>query len=114
MNRRTLLKSIMGAASVAAVPVAAASVKKYGFLDVDGHAGHKNATGENLVVYLDGRRVNSVYEADDIKGYVKLFCRDETEHKRFDAKGALHIDGHGRACRLIVHGVVVFKPEANV
>lgn len=114
MNRRTLLKSLVSGAAISAVPMSAsASVRKYGFIDVDGHRGHMVATGENLKVYLDGVEVTSCYEADDVNGYVKLFCRDEQEHARLDAKGALHIDGSGRACRLFVRGNVVMVPEAR-
>lgn len=112
MNRRVLLKTVLaGMASVGVVNLPAPSVPKIGFLDVDGHRAHKNTTGEDLHVFLDGVDVTSnCYEASDVDGFVRVFCSDPVHHKDWTAKGARHVDkGTGGACRLELHGAVEFR-----
>lgn len=111
-TRRFVFKLLAG---IAAVPSAAnANRKRYGRITVAGHRAHLNATGESLRVYLDGVDVTrNTYEADDVAGYVLVYCRDEVEHRRLDATGALHVTPDGgecEACRLHVTGDVVIAP----
>jgi hypothetical protein len=94
-----------------AVAVSAQPAKKYGVLTVEGHIGHKQATGETLHVYLDGVDITgSSYWADDVSGEVRLYCRDAEHHRQLDAKGALHMDGGGGVCRMLLKGHVVIAP----
>lgn len=110
MKRRDLLKAF--GVGLIAVPVAARAntPKKYGYLDVDAHRAHKNLTGEDLLVYLDGEELERVREVDDVEGYAVVFCRDEAEHRRWDARGALHVGRGFRACTLRVTGNIVIRP----
>ena len=111
-SRRSVLKLI--ALIPSAGSMTKSNRKRYGLLTVDGHRAHAAATGEHLHVYLDGVDVTrNCYEADDVAGYVLVYCRDEREHKRLDATGALHVTPDGGecgACRLHVRGDVVIAP----
>lgn len=109
MKRRDFVKAAFAVpASVIAKP---SRVRKYGRLGVEAHTAHTSTTGEFLHVYLDGVDVtDSCHMADDVAGEVVLFCRDRDEHRRWDAKGALHVGDDGRVCRLRLNGNVVMKP----
>jgi hypothetical protein len=69
-----------------------------------------------LHVYVDDIDVSrSCFEADDVAGYALIFCRDEQEHRRWDAKGAMHIDRrHGAACAMRLTGHVVIAPGPDL
>jgi hypothetical protein len=113
MDRRSLLKTLIGvgAASVAA-PSVHASKHKYGFLDVKGHTAHSKTTGEFLRVSVNGVDVTDrCCEADDIDGYVIVFCHDRQEHHWDVEQGAKHVSGQtGSACRHRIDGDVVIAP----
>lgn len=110
--------AVAGSFGFAAKPIDAPKpIKKYGLLTANGHRAHKAMTGETLHVYVDGVDVtSSCFEVDDVEGYALIFCRDEQEHRRWDAKGAKHIDkGHGgRACQMRLTGNVVVAPGADL
>jgi hypothetical protein len=115
MNRRDLLKSLALVPPAIAVP-ASRAVAKHGFLDVRGHRAHQQATGEFLRVTIDGVDVTSqCFEADDVEGYVRVFCRDEAHHSDLRARGSLHIKrGPEGVCKFEVHGNVVIKPGEKI
>lgn len=110
MTRADFFKVLCGLFTLSAIPSETASKpRKIGFMDVVGHHAHRRATGEDLKVFLDGVDVTrNCFEADDIKGYVRLFCTDTVEHKRWDAQGAKHVRG-GSVCRLEVRGRVEYR-----
>lgn len=108
MHRRDLFKSLLG---VTAASVFVTPARKYGRLTVDGHRAHQQLTGESLHVYLDGVEVKGGYEADDVEGYVLVFCRDEQDHRDWTKQGHMHIGGDGGgACRMRLTGNVVIAP----
>lgn len=113
MNRRTALTLLAGLplADTATRHVSASGPRTtYGFLDVQGHRAHQQLTGEDLHVWVDGVDVSAdCFEADDLHGYVGLFCRDQQAHADWTAKGAKHLRGNG-VCRLRVEGRVVIAP----
>ena len=111
MNRRDLFKMFSWFTTVGLSVMT--TPEKYGCLTVDGHRAHKDLTGENLLVYLDGVEVPSVYEADDVEGYALVFCRDEQDHRDWTKRGYLHIGGDGGdVCRMRLTGNIVIAPGA--
>lgn len=111
MNRRESLMALCGFSAVAASGVTlSAAPKKYGCITVASHTAHQRLTGENLRVYVDGVEVNSCYEADDVKGYAKVFCRDEQDHEDWTAKGHLHAKTDHCVCEFYLTGDVVIAP----
>lgn len=112
-TRRQALKMLGGFGAVLAggVTVAAQGGRRYGRLTVDGWHAHQRATGEHLLVFVDGEDVtDDCYEADDVEGYALIFCRDADLHKQWERKGALHVrDGH--VCRVEVRGRVEIRPR---
>ena len=107
MNRREAFGLAGALLSVGAVPAR----KKIGCLTVNGHLAHKQLTGEHLLVLLDGVDVTDIcLEADDIHGYVLLFCRDRQSHQDWTARDGIHLGGDGGgACRLRLTGHVEFR-----
>lgn len=103
----------VGSLAVTAAPNPA---RTYGVLTVEGHIAHKKQTGEDLHVYLDGKDVTtSCYEASDVDGYVKLFCRDPQHHVALDRQGAIHLGGDGLGvCQMRLDGRVVIAPGAKL
>lgn len=114
MNRRDLLKTLCGAATVAAVGVPAAAVTKYGRLTVEGYRHHLQSTGENLRVYVDGVEALKCYEADDVEGYALVFCTDPETHRAGVKAGRLHIGDNGSVCKMRLTGRVVIAPGPAV
>jgi hypothetical protein len=112
MNRRDLIKSMLGV-TVAAWVTVATPRHQFGTLSVDGWRAHKELTGEALEVFVDGVQVTSAYEASDVDGYVLAYCRDEQHHRDWSAQGHLHIGGDGGACRMRLTGTVVIRPGAR-
>lgn len=110
MNRRDLLKTLCGAATVAAVSVPV--VKKYGRLTIEGHRHHLHSTGETLRVYVDGVEALKCYEADDVEGYALVFCTDPETHRAGVKAGHLHIGENNSVCKLRLTGHVVIAPGA--
>ena len=111
MNRRDVIKVLLGTGAVASVRAGASLPIKHGLLTVRSHLAHKQATGEDLHVFFNGQDVTEhAYEADDREGFVRLFCRDEAKHRDHMANGALHLGGDGGACRLELRGDVVIRP----
>jgi hypothetical protein len=121
MNRREVFKllgvTIAGAAGrvapgrVAPVPVAPSWT--YGRLTVGTHCAHREVTGEYLHVWVNGEDVtDGCYEADDVEGYALVYCRGGRDHADHVPRGARHIDGDGRACRMRLTGAVVIAPGA--
>lgn len=79
---------------------------KFGLLTVDGYRAHEMATGRPLQVYLDGVKVTDrCVEANDIEGYVVLYCQDKVNHDWAVQKGGLHVNGNG-TCLLHIRGDV--------
>jgi len=112
LTRRDLFQTlIVGAAVAGASPLVAS--KKYGRLTVQAHRAHLRLTGELLHVYLDGVRVDNggyCYLADDVDGFIEVYCRDPEHHRRLDANGAIHKTPDGFACRRRVSGSVRIAP----
>jgi hypothetical protein len=113
MNRRHLFRALAQLAGAGAL-VAAAPVRKFGRLTVDGHRAHLHTTGEFLRVTVDGVDVTGrSYEADDGEGYVLAYCGDPAQHRDWTAQGHKHVGGDGTACRMRLTGAVVIAPGAK-
>lgn len=115
MNRRALLKTVFGASAAIGASASMPVARKYGLVTVDSHRAHKLVTGENLHVFVDGVDVSkSCVEADDINGYVELFCRDRESHADWTKQGAVHVGQNGGVCRLRVTGSIRIEPGADL
>lgn len=122
ISRRSLLGFLITMPVAASVSRSIAP-KRYGYLDVSLHCGHFNATGETLHVYLNGKDVTrQCREANDIVGYVILFCGVDgmVRHltQSHDKKSGLIEasrmgDGqryYDRVCQHTLHGHVEIRP----
>lgn len=111
MNRRAFIGAAFAApASVRMWTAGDQRVRhKYGHLTVEGHLAHKNLTGEDLRIFFNGTDVtHSSYEADDVEGYVLVYCRDEKDHTDWSKQGHLHVRGPADGiCSMRLTGDVV-------
>lgn len=112
MNRRELLQSLAGLTVVGAITPAKTEPHKFGFLDVRGHTSHQRITGEFLRVSINGIDVTDrCCEADDVKGYVVVYCTDQGQHRWDVGQGAKHVVSRGGpVCRHRIEGAVVIAP----
>ena len=111
MIRRSFVASLMALVGASTVSVEA-KPKRFGRLTTEGFWLHKRLTGEDLHVYLNGLEVTSQwFAADDVDGFVDVWCLDAREHAELDAQGAVHLGVSGRhACAMRVRGTVVIRP----
>lgn len=111
MKRRELFKAMTAMITLGAAGHGGAEQPKYGCMTVDGHRAHREITGENLHVYLDGMEVQGCYEADDIDGYALVWCQDSDQHRDWTKRGSRHIAAdRGGACRMRLTGNITMRP----
>lgn len=99
---------MVGVAAIGA-PLIAAVPRKFGLLTIRSHRAHKQQTGENLRVFVDGREVRRCIEADDIEGYAIAFCTDQQEHRDWSKQGHVHLATPGNACKMRITGNVTIR-----
>ena len=112
MNRRQAFKTLAALVPAAAVTsVAASTPKKYGHVTLETHIRHKALTGEDLHVWLDGEDVTRYCRfADDGAGVVNLIATDESQFRRWHAKGGIYVD----RWEMEVRGNVLIAPGVNL
>lgn len=109
-NRREFLSNVALTALACGVNTNP-TPQKYGCIDTYAHESHKRLTGETLHVYLDGEDVTAYCaEADDIKGYVIVYAKDERQFAQWRNQGGYYEGGR----RFMVDGDVVIKPGAQL
>lgn len=120
LSRRDLF-AVFGAATFAAVgvesiPVSVSPAMYSGLLTVESHRILEHQRGMFIHVFLDGIEVTKrCYEADNLLGYVRLFCGDSLNHDNWRTAGRPHFNfDRDSVCKMRVYGQVEFKAERTV